>query len=388
MPTTLLKYGLLGEEDLNIGTGMFEAELSNGRRVTLHQINLSSFVAGDSVDKAIYFTNVNDVGQDADLTWDTSAGLLTVVGAARIGTSGTVGGTLHVTQAGVVNLRIENTSLTTGNVGLEWAIAGAVDWNLTAVDGDSDNLVLSSTGTVSSTPHMTFIRDSGVVAIGSRAANTHITQGLLINQSAYDDHALQLHSVGEVAHGITDLAPASAYCYMAKYAATVGGLDLAGLTEGTVALSVHGLIETEDTTTADNSTAAVHVETVRRFSANVGALGPTGNLFIVKNFTTTMFIVKGDGDVANSGGATAMAIYDDYDDVKLLRSVKAAMAPNYKEALGDWVDSHMEVLERTGVITRSESGYFISLRGWRGLLIDTINQLATRIDNLELRIPA
>lgn len=385
MPTTLLKYGLLGAEDLNIGTGMFEAELSNGRRVTLHQINLSSFVAGDSVDKAIYFTNVNEVGQDSDLTWDTDTGLLNVVGEARIGTAGSAAGTLHVTQAGVINVRIENTSLTTGDVGLEWAINGAVDWNLTAVDSDSDNLVLSSTGTVSSTPHMTFFRDSGVVAVGSRTANAHITQGLFINQSAYDDHAFQLHST-DVTQGMTELAPTSAYCYMGKYAATVGGLDLAGLTEGTVALSLHGLIETEDTTTADNSTAAVHVESVRRFSANVGALGPTGNLFIVKNYTTSMFIVKGDGDVANSGGATSMTNYDAYDDVKLLQSVKAAMAPNYKAALGDWVDSHMEILEQTGVITRSETGYFISQRGWRGLLIDAISQLATRIENLELRI--
>lgn len=385
MPTTLLKFGLLGAEDLNIGTGMFEAELSNGRRVTLHQINLSSFVAGDAVDKAIYFTNMNEVGQDADLTWDTDTGLLNVVGEARIGTAGSAAGTLHVTQAGVINVRIENTSLTTGDVGLEWAINGAVDWNLTAVDSDSDNLVLSSTGTVSSTPHMTFFRDSGVVAVGSRTANAHITQGLFINQSTYDDHAFQLHST-DVTQGMTELAPTSAYCYMGKYAATVGGLDLAGLTEGTVALSLHGLIETEDTTTADNSTAAVHVESVRRFSANVGALGPTGNLFIVKNYTTSMFIVKGDGDVANSGGATSMTNYDAYDDVKLLQSVKAAMAPNYKAALGDWVDSHMEILEQTGVITRSETGYFISQRGWRGLLIDAISQLATRIENLELRI--
>lgn len=384
MPTTLLKYGLLGKEDLNIGTGMFEAELSNGRRITLHQINLSSFVAGDAVDKAIYFTNVNEVGQDANLTWDTDTGLLNLVGEVRIGTAGSASKTLHVTQPGAVAIRIENTSLTTGDVGLEFAINGAVDWNLTTIDSDSDNLVLSSTGTPSSTPHLTFFRDSGVVALGSRTANSHITQGMLINQGAMDDHSFQLHST-DVAHGITDLAPTSAYCYMGKYAATVGGLDLAGLTEGTVGLSVHGLINTEDTTTADNSTAAVHVETVRRFDANVGALGPTGNLFIVKNFTTSMFIIKGDGDVANSGGSTSMSTYDDYDDVKLLQSVKAVMAPNYKAALGEWVHEHIETLERTGVITKSESSWFISQRGWRGLLIDAITQLGRRIDAIEAK---
>jgi hypothetical protein len=386
MPTTLLKYGLLGAEDLNIGTGTFEAELSNGRRITLHQINLSSFLAGDAVDKAIYYTHGNEVGQDANLIWDTDTGLLNVVaGKVRIGTEGAASRTLQVTQNGSVHIRIENTSLTTGDVGLEWAINGAVDWNLTTVDSDSDNLVLSSTGSVSATPHMTFFRDSNVVAIGTRTSNAHITQGLIINQSAYDDHILQFQST-DVAHGITDLADTSSYGFMGKYAATVGGLDLGGLTEGTVAISVHGLINTEDTTTADNSTAAVHVESAAKSGTGAGMMSATSNVFLVRNYQTAVVIVKGDGDVHNSGGATAMGIYDEYDDVKLLKSVKAAMSPNYKQTLGDWVDSHMEVLEQGGVITKANNGYFISQRGWRGLLIDAINQLATRIENIESRM--
>jgi hypothetical protein len=383
MPTTLLRFGLLGAEDLNIGTGTFEAELSNGRRITLHQVNLSSFLAGSAVNKAIYFTNVNEVGQDENLTWDTATGLLNVVaGKFRVGSGGAADATIHATQDGAVHIRMENIGLTTGNVGLEWAINGAVDWNLSAVDSDSDNLVLSTTSSVSSTPHVTFFRDSTVVAIGTRTTNAHVSQGLIVNQGTNDDHIAEFQS-SDIAHGITDIASTDTYAYMGKYAATVGGLDLAGLTETVVGVSIHGLVNTADTTSADNSAAAVHVESALRSGAGAGAFGATGNLFLVRNYQTSVFIVKGDGDVANSGGATAMTTYDDYDDVKLLKSVKAAMAPNYKATLGEWVNEHTDVLERTGVITRAGESWFISQRGWRGLLIDAIAQLSRRIESLE-----
>lgn len=245
-------------------------------------------------------------------------------------------------------------------------------------DHNAEQLTLGS----GSAARLTF--DGGSTLLGTTTANSYSTQGLTIDQGANDDHALTLRS-SDIAHGITDIADTSAYCYATKFNAGQGGLLWVGVSEGAVGIGLTGVVTAEVTTTLDTSAAAVALTGFLKSGTGTTDMQDTANVVQVRNRNTTIVLIKGDGDVHNSGGATAMGTYDDHDDVQLLQTVKGAMDPNYRQTLGEWVDGHTETLERGGVITRGERGWFISQRGWRGLLIDAIGQLARRIEALEQR---
>ena len=99
-------------------------------------------------------------------------------------------------------------------------------------------------------------------------------------------------------------------------------------------------------------------------------------------------MVKGDGDVYNAGGSTAMTTFDTHDDIKLIAAFRSLFAPaDFKASLGEWVNEHLDILEAGGVIVRdANQGYFVSQSGFRGLVVDTIRQLAGRLDALEQQI--
>ena len=385
MPTTTLKFDKIGKEDLEIGTGTFEVELSDGRRATLNRINLSSFLASDAVDTAVYFTNSTAIGQDSDFVYNTTTKQLTLgdsASALRVGSTGTAGRGVHVAGVGDTGLRIDNSDAGAGDAILEFALHGTVDWHIAADDTASDNLVFSSGTSVSTTPHLVLFRDTVNVAIGTPTANSFNDAGLTINQQAADDHILSLMS-SDVAHGITDLANTAEYGFLRKETGTTGGMEVFGLSSDRVGLKLTGIMTTESTADGDAGNAAVEVNGLLKSGTGSTALGATGNIFGVRSDTTLVFIVNGDGDVSNSGGSTTMGTYDDYDDVKLLSAVKGAMDVSFKKTLGEWVDEHTEILERGGVIKRDGDRYWISQRGWRGLLIDALRQLDSRIASLE-----
>ena len=224
-----------------------------------------------------------------------------------------------------------------------------------------------------------------VIYVNYQAASSYVDVGLVIDQTNNATIAVLLQDSDVVAHGMTDFVDTSGFFYIHRLGAS-GGAFVSGLSASTIGMQLMGRVTTETTTDGDTSACAIQVIGALKSGTGDTALGATGNVFGVVNDTTTVLIVNGDGDVANSGGSTAMTTYDDYDDVRLLQTIKGAMAPNYRASLGAWVDEHTEILERTGVIKRRQDGaegYWISQRGWRGLLIDAIGQLSRRIDALE-----
>lgn len=388
MPTTTLRYSKLGKEDLAIGTGTFEVELSDGRKASLSEINLSSFITGTVVDEAVYFTNNNTLGQDADFTYDDGAKQLTlgnVFSTLRIGSTGTPSRAIHIAGTGDTGLRIDNAAAGAGDAILEFALHGVVDWHIAADDSDSDSLKISSGTSISSTPHLTLDRTGTRVMIGTATADSFMTVGMSIDQAAQSDHIMDFKSTGLVAHGLTDYADTETFGYIQKIHSTNGGWVIAGISEATVATRLSGVSTTEATTDGDAQSCTVEAAAYLKSGTGVTALGATGNAFGVRNNNTLVFIVNGDGDVSNSGGSTAMATYDDYNDVQLLQAVKGAMDINYQKSLGEWIHEHTAVLERGGVIRRGRDGFWISQRGWRGLVIDAIRQLSGRIEQLENR---
>jgi hypothetical protein len=384
MSTTVLKFSKIGQEDIEIGTGTFDVEMSDGRRLTMHRVNLSSFLASDSVDKSIYFTNGSQVGQDPLFLYDTSIPQLTIGagGAVAIGEDITALREVHVSVNGAAGVRIENSGGTTADAIIEFALHGSVDWNIAADDSDNDNLKISAGATVSANPRITLFRDTNQVGINTAAVDTFATQGMVINQGAADDNIIAFQS-SDVAHGITDFVTTDTYGCVRKVGLDSGGMLLIGLTEDTVGISLSGVATNAITTSLNNSVGAVLVQGSLKSGATYGALGSTANIVAVRNYTSAVFLIKGDGDVYNNGGSTAMVTFDDYDDVKLLTAVKGAMDVNYQKTLGEWINEHTEILERNGVITRDGERYWVSQRGFRGLLIDAFRQVDARLSRLE-----
>jgi len=387
MATTTLKFSKIGKEDLEIGTGTFEVELSDGRKATLNRINLSSFLTGDQVDTAIYFTNSTAVGQDADFVYDTSTKQMTMgdsSSALLIGSTGTASRMVHLAGVGDTGLRIDNSDAGAGDAILEWATHGVVDWHAYLDDSDGDNLKIGGGAVGSSTPHVVLVRTSGEVIIGSTDANSGMTTGLSIDQGSADDQILAFRN-SDITHGVTDEAETDVFGFFQKSVALTGGLAMVGLTESVIAAEWRGVASAQNTTTADTSIAAMQIIGQLKSGTGVTDMGATTNILAVVNNGDAVVLFKGDGDVHNSGGSTAMSTYDNYDDIQLLETVKGAMDVNYRGTLGDWVGQNEAILERGGVISRSGDKWFISQRGWRGLCIDAIRQLASRIAELESR---
>lgn len=244
-------------------------------------------------------------------------------------------------------------------------------------DHSADTLMIG----VGGADRMTFTGNS--VLIGTSTANSFSTQGLTIDQDANDDHAISLQS-SDVAHGVTDVATTDTYCYATKFNGANGGLLWVGLSESLTGIGLSGVATTETNTKSDATNGTINITSFLKSGTGTGALAADSNICVFKNSTTSVLIIEGNGDIHTSGAGT-LATYDDHDDVKLLKAVKSVMSTNYRDTLGDWINEHTAILERSGVITRDKTSgrYFVSQRGWRGLLVDAIGQLARRIEAIE-----
>ena len=100
--TETVRFGLVGKQDLKIGTGTFEVRLGDGRVVTLDEIQLEDFVSSLTVGSVLFVKATGIVGEDnSNLFWDDTNNRLgignaaptvplDVTGAARVGTDLTV----------------------------------------------------------------------------------------------------------------------------------------------------------------------------------------------------------------------------------------------------------------------------------------------------------
>lgn len=245
-------------------------------------------------------------------------------------------------------------------------------------DHSAEQMVIGAAGTDAMA-----LTSSGSVLMGTTTTNTYNDHGLTVEQSGHNDHAISILDTTNVSHGVTDLASTTTYGFASIYDGGAGGLSWTGLSENVIGVSLAGVGTNESTSSTTNSSGAIQLHAFKRSGTGVTDYGATANILALANNITAKFLVKGDGDVYNAGGSTAMTSFDDHNDVQLLQTVKGLMAPNYRETLGEWVNGHAEILERAGVITRDGSEWYLSQRGWRGLLIDAIAQLSRRLDALE-----
>ena len=81
--TETVRFGLVGKQDLKIGTGTFEVRLGDGRVVTLDEIQLEDFVSSLTVGSVLFVKATGIVGEDnSNLFWDDTNNRLGIGNAA------------------------------------------------------------------------------------------------------------------------------------------------------------------------------------------------------------------------------------------------------------------------------------------------------------------
>lgn len=380
-----LRFSKIGAEDLALGTGQFEAELSDGRRVALTKINLGTF-STDLIANGVFFADgASNLTQNALFTYNNLTSQLILQGGLAVGpVSGVTAalGQLHAVNDGAAQISIENTVSDDGDTKLVYYKEGIGQWNITVDDSNSNYLQIGTSADPTTTPHMMF-SSSGTnsIVIGSNADNTGSSNGLTINQQGSDNEILSCKST-DVAHGVTTLTETDTYLLIEKVDGGAGGGLVQGFSETQVGLKLWGIGTTTDTTESTAAIGAVVISGSVKSGTNTTALAATDNLAVFETNGTARLIVKGDGDVEADGTVTSTS-FDDHNDIELLEAYKTIGNPDHRQTLGDWVNDHLETLEAGGVIKRYDSGWFVSTRGLNGLLVDAIRQIGTRLDALE-----
>lgn len=184
-------------------------------------------------------------------------------------------------------------------------------------------------------------------------------------------------------HGMTSIADTNTF-FSVRWGA-LSPAEIHGYGNSFTGLEMRGHAVNTDTQRSINAVAPTTFRSYIRSGTGIANLGTNVNLVVYNNGNQARVIIDSDGDI-HVDGASSLQTYDDYDDVKLLTAARASLMPksDFKTRYANWIEQYAPVLAQGGVITYNEDGHhFVSHKGMTGLLIDTIRQLADRIERLE-----
>ena len=164
----------------------------------------------------------------------------------------------------------------------------------------------ASTGVANNvaTATQNFRISAGLVCIGADSSNTKMTQGLTINQAGYDDEILALKS-SDVAHGMTAQTETDTFGTFKKISGASGGLRIYGFSEAAEALYLRAGYTNDNTTKSTAATAPIVLDVHKRSGTSWGAAGANANLVVMREHTSTRWILDEDGDTWQSGAVFA-----------------------------------------------------------------------------------
>jgi hypothetical protein len=234
---------------------------------------------------------------------------------------------------------------------------------------------------------------SGILSVGLASDDSHMTAGVVIDQSTADDHILSLQSSSDVSHPFTTYATVGTYGSFNKYAASDGGLEVTGYASSgsKVALNLIGFTPSTDGTRSTAAIAPVMVSVSGSDGAGGGMnLAADKNLFVIRNTTNAKFIFDSDGDSHQDGtGWTAYDTVDDVDTLNLLNAHLTRRDDPIRSAFSQWLEQSREPLERLRLVTFNEDGHhFINMTKLTMLLTGAARQLGERVADLEGRLKA
>ncbi|MHB0874575.1 MAG: RHS repeat domain-containing protein [Anaerolineae bacterium] len=226
------------------------------------------------------------------------------------------------------------------------------------------------------------------VGIGG-TANAQMTQGLTINQGAYDDEILALKS-SNIAHGITSLTETDTFGFAKKYGATSGGLYVQGVTEITEALVLSGIGVTDSVQKSTAGRGYVEIYGAKKSGTSYATPGANTNLLMIGDGSNgnAKFLVDIEGDFFYDGAGSA---YDDFDDVALCEALDATVGPAgaLKRQWDDWTERNRQLLSEAGIVHyNDDSHHFVSGKRLARLHNGAIRQLAAKLERAERALVA
>ena len=137
--------------------------------------------------------------------------------------------------------------------------------------------------------------------------NTKMTQGLTIGQGGNDDEILAFKS-SDVAHGVTDHAETDTYGNIEKFSGDSGGMRLRGYSEDVVSASLEGVATNDNTTKSTAGLGVVELIARKKSGTGYGNVGADANIVVMRNHTTTRWILDEDGDTWQQGEITCASL--------------------------------------------------------------------------------
>lgn len=221
----------------------------------------------------------------------------------------------------------------------------------------------------------TFINDTG---------NANMTLGMTINQGGNDDEALALKS-SDVAHGMTSQAETDTYLALNKQSAVDGGLRLKGLSSDIIGLNFQGYVTNGATAKSTGALGAIIATAGKKSGTTVSTFGTNENLFVVRDFGNTRFIVDAEGDIHMDATSNQNA-WDAENDTELLRALSLAVgdpAQLIKSQFDEFLQYNRQNLVDFGIL--SEGGFINWSQTWR-VMLGAIWQQHIKIRDLEAQI--
>jgi hypothetical protein len=276
----------------------------------------------------------------------------------------------------------DTTKTSSGNAYV--TIVGAIkDGTGVTTPGAGANLFAVKDGTPSATKFIvdedSNIWNSGMHLINVQS-NPWMTIGITINQGAADNEILTFRS-SDIAHNMTDLTNSGTYGTFCKANATAGGLWIRGFTETIFAAGIQGCASVITSTHSTSGGAAILMDAAEMSNYAVTTVDDaSGNLFAVRNYQTTAFIVCVGGNFYYDGAGAA---YDEYDDVALCQAFDKTIDP-LERSWDDWTTTNRNTLARLGVVEYNDDGHnFVNGKQLARLHNGAIRQLAERCDRYE-----
>src|SRR3990167_2936372 len=251
-------------------------------------------------------------------------------------------------------------------------------------------LLVSSPG-IGTTNYAIYAATGNVVFAGDAAANVFIrdtsnanmTTGLTINQGAADDEILALKS-SDVAHGMTTLTETDTYGELKKNAAASGTLSISGYNSSSgPGLMLRGNLVTGDTTKSIAGNGAIMIKAGEKSGTDITTLAANENILAVQNYTTTRFILDGDGDSHQDVG-TAWTNFDHEDDIALLNTLAAHVTRRddpLRRGFGKWLHKKRGRLEELKLATFNRDGHhFVNMSRLTMLHTGALRALGAKLE--------
>ena len=184
----------------------------------------------------------------------------------------------------------------------------------------------------------------------NETANGNMTTGVTIQKGAETDHAITLKS--DVTNGFSSLVEADTFAFIQEFSAD-GGVLIAGYASGANGMEIRGSAAAAIPNTDTTSSRAVITVTSREDDGSNGQQAvATGNIFCVRNMSTTRMILKEDGEL-HIGNTTLATLSDSWDDAGLVRAFSTNTGDPDTLIRSEWdnfVQYHHDDLVQAGVI--------------------------------------